>query len=531
MGGRNAVVVSQSGTVENADGVSYPAGREAVLRLSDIRMHDLDISVPNEKQIKVYQAMAGSAAGRAGLPKLTVGYWIGGQELASTKGRRRGSPGGARAGASAGSSKRRGSTGGGGAVVKSVEFVPPFYFLTGGGDAYRGMRRGGMDCAACIIRKYESESDFLAEHALENQRHTTYNPLKLNQVVRWMQYTAAGGEAADGSGRTITKTESDGARLGVEKVMRACRDTVDQKFINLGLDGKVVDIISDMCAWLGTKLSRFDLPYYLPYYLPYQISKVPPDVQVELADHIVTVIKGSNVTDTKFSWPSPEMLAVMADTPKFRGSPSYPAPGGKSGGKGVTVAVPKKGWDDDEEEEEEEEEEADEVEATDRGGGHVQRGKKAAEAAKPSPAAREAKKTERKTDGGVPLENMRDVIIIPGSSSKKMRHPPFVIDIKTRRVSVVESKSDITVLREIGDAASRKGAYMMPVAICEHLKLPGTSAAREAVDDGKDGKKYEASVHVHTFSSSAGLTKVTKQYERELEKNPGRKRRGVLIYI
>ena len=164
-----------------------------------------------------------------------------------------------------------------------------------------------------------------------------------------------------------------------------------------------------------------------------------------------------------------------------------------------------------------------------RGGGRIQ--KKDLSPRTPAktsgaPAAAKKKRTER--GGRIPLQNTRDAIVIPEASSDKVKHPPYVVDMKTRRVSAVDIKSKVTVLREVGDAASRKGAYLMPVAACEWLGLAGTAAAKAKTEDESRGG---SSVRLFTFSSPAGLAKFTKQQERELEKRPGRKSRGVVIYL
>ena len=312
----------------------------SMIRLSDIRVHGMDISIPNERQTRVYSTMAGSAAGRRGLPPVRVGYWVGGAAGIADGG---GAAAGAAAGGKSGGGGKAGRAAGSrdGNAVEITEYEPPFYYLMADADVYRGCLRGGSgtDKIECIVVKCETESDFLARHALANQRHTSYDPLKLGQVVRWMQAVSRGGGASDGTGRTITRMEAEGARRAVEDVMRACRDTVDQRFITLHLDGEAADIISEMCAWLGSKLSRFELPFYIPY----QVSRAPAGVQVELAEQISLIVRGGSVIDAKFAWPAPEEISALADTPTFRGEPAAAAAlSDKSrGGRGVTVAVPK----------------------------------------------------------------------------------------------------------------------------------------------------------------------------------------------
>ena len=484
-----------------------------MLRLSDIRMHKMDISIPNEKQSRVYAGMAGSVNGRRGLPPVRVGYWIDADTAAITDNGGRGGKPAAGAGAGGRSAKggRNGNSGGSRVMEIAEKYKPPFYYLLADGDVFRGyMKGGGPDRIECVVVKCETESDFLTRHALVNQRHTSYDPLKLGRVVRWMQAVSRGGDNADGG--VITRAEAEGARRGVDDVMRACRDTVDQKFINLQLDDGAIDVISEMCAWLGSKLSRFELPLSIPN----QVSKAPLGVQVELAELISEVVRGGEVNDAKFSWPAPVELAVLANTPEFRGEPA--ALDDKSGGSRVTAAVP--------------EADSGRTSRSRKKGGAGARSVPAAAKAQDAAgtAAPRAKKDRPGRIGGVPLQNTRDAIVIPAAASGEVKHPPYVVDMKTRRVSAVDMKAKVTVLREVSDQSSRKGAYLLPVAACEHLRLPGTAAAGSRTEDSGDDHNGN-SVRLFTFTSPAGLAKFAERQERELAKHPGRKSRGVVIYI
>ena len=508
-----------------------------MIKLSDIRMHDMDVSIPNEKQARVYAAMA-SGSGRKTIPPVRVGYWVDAAVQADYVSGGRGNGGRAaspRGGSSSGGGRKRASS----ADAREITEYVPAYYLLADGDVFRGcLRAGSVREIECIVTECGSESDFLTKHALANQRYTGYDPLKLGRIVRWLQTVSRGGEAEDGSGRTISRAEAESARRAVDDVMRACRDTIDQKFINLHLADDAERVISDMCGWLGGRLSRFELPYYIPY----RVSKAPPGVQVELAEQISSIVRSGNMTDAKFAWPAPEEIEMMSDTPAFRGE-SEPALGDESGG-GATIAVP--------EGEEEEEEDHDNALAGggSRGGASGGRGRsrgdggsggsssssdisvndaKAAAARKfdaKTAAASQTRVGKQPDDGRLALQNTRDVIIIPGTK----KHHPYVVDLKTRRVSVVDDHQKVTVLREVSDASSRRGAYLLPVQACEWLRLPGTAAAASG-GSSTDGPPADGSVRLHTFSSQAGLAKFAKQQERESERRNGRASRGVIIYI
>jgi len=460
------------------------AGSETrrMIKLSDIRMHDMDVSIPNEKQARMYTGMV-SGQGRRTLPPVRVGFWI---DASSTNnnndddsgrggGRNAdGGRGGGRTSKSRGTGGGRGSRGNGGNGVREIaKYVPPYYLLADG-DVYRGWLKagsGGASAIECIVVECESEADFLTKHALANQRYAGYNPLKVGRIVRWLQTVSRGGEADDGTGRTISRAEAEAARRAVEDVMRACRDTVDQKFINLHLVDEAANVISGMCEWLGGRLSRFELPYYIPY----RISKAPPGVQAELAEQISLAVLAGSITDVKFTWPAPEEINMLANMPAFRGESEGPALSDESGG--VTVVVPegegmggdayvptgiRPGG----------------MQGANGGGGAganpaaawrpagmapaTTTATGAAATAATAPTATTAATTpggSKRSDGRIPLQNTRDVIIIPGTKA----HPPYMVDLKTRRVSAVDEHQKVVVLREVGGVSTRKGAYLMPV--------------------------------------------------------------------
>lgn len=474
-------------TVELAGISGVVSETRRTVRLKDIEAHPMDVSVPIERQVNVYSAMAAGAGARI-LPPVRVGYWIDHD-----------SDGGAAAGARVGGGDGRPGSGGADHTGEPAEYVPKKYYLLADGDLYRGYRRaGGVKDVECIVARCSGESDFLARHALANQRPTAYDPLRLGRIVRYLQTVSRGGASADGTGRTISRTEAEGARQAVEDVMRGCRDTVDQKFINLHLEEEASNILSGLCEWLGGRLSRFDLPYYIPH----TISKVPPGVQAELAETVSLVVRGGSVSDAKFSWPAPEEISILADTPTFRGesgSVSGPANGGGPGDGGRGGAPP------------------------------VPRAAKRAATATAVPT----KDSPPGPRNRVQLQNTRDALVITGNG----KHPPYVVDMRTRRVSVVDEREKVTVLREVGDVSSRRGAYLLPVAACEWLGLPGTAAAAAAAAAGSRGARpldgagsdSENSVRMFAFNSPAGLAQFARRQERRQEKD-GSKSRGVIIY-
>ncbi|MDE0265774.1 MAG: hypothetical protein OXK17_01915 [Thaumarchaeota archaeon] len=500
------------------------------VRLRDILVHPMDVSVPIERQVNVYSAMAAGSAAH-GLPPVRVGYWVDYSDVADgggSTGAKNGSTAGQRPGPNAGRSGRPGTVGADG-LRELEEYVPKKYYLLADGDLYRGyVRAGAVKAVECTVVKCDGEADFLARHALANQRPTGYDPLRLGRVVRHLQAVSRGGAAQDGTGRTISHAEAVDARRAVEDVMRSCRDTVDQKFINLHLDEEASKILSEMCTWLGGKLSRFEMPYYIPY----AVSRVPPGVQAELAEQISLIVRGGPITDAKFAWPAPEELSVLADTPTFRGEPGAALDGGgdNSKGRGVTVAVPEgrapaagspRGNDD-----------------NSRTGSTGTAASQAASA--PAPAAKAGTDVPRagRADS-VLLQHTRDAVVIP----RMKTNPAYLVDVRTRRVSEVDEHEKITVLREVGDASTRKGAYLMPVTACEWLGLPGTAAAmadpsRHASGGAENGSGGatgdEGAVRLFTFDTPSQLAKFLQRQERELEKmrkkGQAAKTRGVIIY-
>ena len=483
------------------------------VRLKDIVMHPMDVSVPIAKQVAVYANMASGPAARAGaLPPIRVGYWIA-QDAGVPAVYAESSAKGGNGGGSTSVKKNGGAVGD---VPELAEYVPKSYYLLADGDMYRGFSRsGGVKEVECIVVQCADESDFLARHTVANQRPTGYDPMRLGHVVRHLQALSRGGAAQDG--RTISQSEADGARRAVEDVMKSCRDTVDQKFINLVIDEDASRELSELCEWLGNRLSRFVLPYYIPH----AISKVPSGLQGEFAEYVSQLVRRGAVSDVKFSWPAPEEIEVAADTPRFRAG-SGAITDGRSGGSGAGRTAAKS---EDEEDEGEGEEEDDAESDGPAGGKPHTRGR--APGRTGTAAQTPAKRPSGPADQ-VLLQNSRDTVVIPGTD----KHPPYVVDKRTNRVSIVDEHEKVTVLREVGDAASRRGAYLMPVQACEWLGLPGTAAAVASQSSGGSAAKNGAgsddgnAVRVFKFDSPAGLAKLLRQQEK---KKDGRSR-GVVIY-
>lgn len=426
------------------------------IKISNIRLHEYDITIPLAKRIRTHTNMCSANS----IPRLQVGCW-GVME---------------------------------GAVDDLDNYKGTYYILTES-DAYRGVVRSGrITKCECLVHVFESESDFLAQHAILNHLPTGYDPLKLGRVVRRLQ----------GVSQETGATESASARRAVDHIIQSCTGTVDQKFIALNLDDEAARIISSMCEWLGEKLTRFDLPYYIPH----AVSKVARGMQGELAEQISLVVRSGSVTDARFSWPAPEEIEVMADTPLFRGEDTAHVGGSgydefnenrkkDTNSNNVTFVVP----------------EAPPSVSGGRGSGNA-----AASAAPTGKKSKPVNNTNR--DGSVLLPNTKDAMIIQGDE-----HAPYVVDLRTKRVSVVDERPDVTVLREIGEdqggknqtaSKSRKRpAYLMPHAACEWL-----------LDAEKDGSNTEAAANVNMFMFNS-----PSDLERFVKKHKTKKQvRGVIIY-
>ena len=124
-------------------------------------------------------------------------------------------------------------------------------------------------------------------------------------------------------------------------------------------------------------------------------------MQAELAQEISGLIGARPVTDARFAWPSYEEVKVISDSPRYRGEQES------------VVVTP--------------------------------------DGERPSPGeVRRAKQL---------IKNARDVIAIPGTDE----HPPYLIDLKARRASIVEDRKLVTVLRDADpEGAGAAMTYLFP---------------------------------------------------------------------
>ncbi len=226
---------------------------------------------------------------------------------------------------------------------------------------------------------------------------------------------------------------------------RICGGTIHQKFIALDLEPKAAAILGGLCEFLGSRLSQFVLPYYIPHH----ISKQKPGMQAELAEKVSGLVRARTVTDARFAWPSHEEVSMISDTPRYRaGEEEKPA-----------VVTP--------------------------------------DGERPSPReVRRAKKL---------IKNARDVIAIPGTDA----HPPYLIDLKAKRASIVDDRRTVTVLRDADpEGAGAAMTYLFPREAGRWLGLSGGEA------DGSD-------VEMVQFDASTNLADFAKKH---------RGARGVVFY-
>ena len=236
-----------------------------------------------------------------------------------------------------------------------------------------------------------------------------------------------------------------GSREAAESLSRICDGTIHQKFIALDLGPGAAAVLGKLCEFLGSKLSQFVLPYYIPYH----IARQKPDMQEELAEKVSGLVRARPVTDARFAWPSYEEVRMISDSPKYR----------TEGEEEPAVVTP--------------------------------------DGERPSPKeVRRAKQL---------IKNARDVIAIPGTDA----HPPYLIDLKTKRASIVEDRKAVTVLRDAdpeGDGAAM--TYLFPREAGRWLGLSG-------------GKTDGADVEMIQFDASAGLADFARKH---------RGARGVVFY-
>ena len=202
-----------------------------------------------------------------------------------------------------------------------------------------------------------------------------------------------------------------------------------------------LDLEPEAAATLG-KLCEFLgtrlSQFVLPYYIPYHIARQKPDMQEELAQKVSGLVRARPVTDARFAWPSYEEVRMISDSPRYhRGEePEVVTPDGE----------------------------------------------------RPSP--REVRRARQL------IKNARDMIAIPGTDE----HPPYLIDLKTRRASVVEDHKLVTVLRDADpedDGAAM--TYLFPREAGRWLGLSG---------EKKDGSDVE----MERFNAAAGLAEFAEKH-------------------
>lgn len=178
--------------------------------------------------------------------------------------------------------------------------------------------------------------------------------------------------------------------------------------------------------------------FMLPLYLPQKISRCEPAKQRLMTESVIRLVKSRPVTDSRFAWPTPEEIDILIDSTS-----------GEKPSRSVVV-IP--------------------------------------DGEKPSRQARE--------QAGRIAQTAKDIVCIPRTTE----HPAYVVDLKTRGVSIVDEKETVTLLRE----ADSEKTFLFPPKAARSLGLS------ESVD-----------VKMRVFGSAAVLIKY-------LQAAP--KIRGVLFY-
>ena len=187
--------------------------------------------------------------------------------------------------------------------------------------------------------------------------------------------------------------------------------------------------------------------FVLPYYIPYRIARQRPDMQGELAEKVSGLVRARPVNDARFAWPSYEEVMVISDSPRYRRDeePAIVTPDGE----------------------------------------------------RPPPA--EVRRARQLIKGA------RDIIAIPGTDE----HPPYLIDLKTRRASIVDDRKTVTVLRDADpEGAGAAMTYLFPGEAGRWLGLSGGKG------DGSD-------VEMMQFDAAANLAEFAQKH---------RDTRGVVFY-
>ena len=349
-------------------------------------------------------------------------------------------------------------------------------FLLSGLDAFMGARAARLRTIRCAVVTCSDEADFLTRLVGCGRSRTGFlNPLRLRGITRYL---------VDGS-------EWEAA----EAVAAMLAGTSDRKFLALDVDEEAVRTLDDLCIALGERLSHFVLPPYIPAY----ISKHERDVQARVARLISDLVLARPVSDARFAWPGPEEIEIVCGSfPRYR----------KRAVEGAVVAIPDVG-----------------VISTSLSGKserqrpsqHGRGGEEPAASAMDPPAYRRgvpppaapatmtvaatssttvtpgtaASRKEGAVDAVASkaaalaarkarqhithndiehtlslVRRMKNVIAIPGADGP---HLPYVVDLKTKRVSTMEDRGAVTVLRDYeatmpATATTVATAAAMPVA-------------------------------------------------------------------
>lgn len=195
--------------------------------------------------------------------------------------------------------------------------------------------------------------------------------------------------------------------------------------------------------------------FILPYYIPLFISRRDVGIQSDLARAVVKLIMSGTITDARFSWPSPEEVEILLAS--IEEPPEEPP----------VVSIPK--------------------------------GDK--------PTTESVKKTEQV------VARAHDVVAIPATD----KHPTYVVDLKTKRVSAVEEKESVICLKDTGAGSST--SYIFPPSVGRWLVCGGD----DDDDDTKSGQTKSEDVKMYTFSDVKKLAEFTRQQNKKHV-------RGVIFY-
>ena len=187
--------------------------------------------------------------------------------------------------------------------------------------------------------------------------------------------------------------------------------------------------------------------FVLPYYIPHHIARQRPDMQWELAEKVSGLVRVRSVTDARFAWPSYEEIKVITDSPRYR------------------------------------KEEESKVVTPD--------GER--------PPLKEVRRARQL------IKNTRGVIVIPGTDA----HPPYLINLKTKRAYRVENRKTVTVLRNADpEGAGAAMTYLLPREAGRWLGL-------------SDGKRDDSDVKMTQFDAATNLAEFSERH---------RGARGVVFY-